>query len=249
MMPWSHLFNVEFLASFFILIKRLFSFSSLSAIIVVSSAYLRLLILLLEILIPACDSSTSAYKLNKQVDNIQWPYHTPSPILGNFPQNQSVFPCLVLVVASWPVDRFLRRQVRWSGTPLLFKNIPQFIVIHKVKCVSIVSDVDVFPECLCFIHDPATVSSLISGSSASSKPSLYIWNFSVQVLLNPSLGDFEDDLDSMWNELNCMVVRTFFGIAFLWECNANWHFPVLRPILSFTNLLTYWVKHFNSIIF
>ena len=96
--------NVEFQTSFFTLlfhiIKRLFSSSSLSAIRVVSTVYLRLLIFLPAVLIPACDSSTpafhmmySAYKLNKQGDNIQ-PCHTPFPIL-----NQSV-PCLVLTVAS-----------------------------------------------------------------------------------------------------------------------------------------------------
>ena len=83
---------------------------------VVLSAYLRLLIFLLAILIPACASSSpaflmmySAYKLNKQDDNIQ-PCHTPFPIW-----NQSVVPCPVLTVASWPAYRFLRRQVRWSG--------------------------------------------------------------------------------------------------------------------------------------
>ena len=83
---------------------------------VVSSVYLRLLIFLLAILIPACASSSpafhmmySAHKLNKQGDNIQ-PWHTPFPIL-----NQSVVPCPVLTVSSWRAYRFLRRQVRWSG--------------------------------------------------------------------------------------------------------------------------------------
>ena len=85
--------------------------SSFSAIRVVSSAYLRLLIFLRAILIPAYASSSpafliiySAYKLNKQGDNIQ-PWHTPFPIW-----NQSVGPCPVLTVASWPAYRFLRRQ-------------------------------------------------------------------------------------------------------------------------------------------
>ena len=55
----------------------------------------------------------SAYKLNKQGDNIQ-PWCTPFPI-----QNQSAVPCPVLTVASWPAYRFLRRQVRWSGIPPL----------------------------------------------------------------------------------------------------------------------------------
>ena len=89
--------------------KRLFSSSLLSAIRMVSFAYLRLLIFLPAILIPACASSSpaflmmySAYKLNKQIHNIQ-PWHT-SPIW-----NQSVVPCPVLTVASWPAYRFLRR--------------------------------------------------------------------------------------------------------------------------------------------
>ena len=106
-------FKPIFSLSSFTFIKRLFSSSSLSAIRVVSSAYLRLLIFLLAILIPACASSSpaffmvySAYKLNKQGENIQ-PWRTPFPIW-----NQSVIPCPVLTVASWPVYRFLKRQVR-----------------------------------------------------------------------------------------------------------------------------------------
>ena len=101
-------------------INRLFSSSSLSATRVVSSAYLRLLIFLLAILIPACASSSpaflimySAYKLNKQGDNIR-PWRTPFPIW-----NQSVVPCPVLTVASWPAYRFFKRQNRWSGFPSL----------------------------------------------------------------------------------------------------------------------------------
>ena len=101
-------------------IKRLFSSSSFSAIQVVSSAYLRLLIFLLAVFIPACASPSpvflmmySACKLNKQGDNIQ-PCRTPFPIW-----NQSVVPCPVLAVASWPAYRFLKRQGRWSGIPSL----------------------------------------------------------------------------------------------------------------------------------
>ena len=110
-------FKPTFSLSSFTFIKRLFS-SSLSAIRVVSSAYLRLLIFLLAILIPACASSSSAflvmysaYKLNKQGDNIQ-PWCTPFLIW-----DQSVVPCPVLAVASWSAYRFLKRQVRWSGIP------------------------------------------------------------------------------------------------------------------------------------
>ena len=133
-LPWSdgtrchdlRFLNVEFKPTFslssFTLIKRLFSSSSISAIRVVSSAYWWLLIFLPEILIPACASSSlgfhmmySAHKLNKQGDNIQ-PWCTPLPIW-----NQSVVPCPVLTVASWPAYRFLKRQVWWCGIPISFR--------------------------------------------------------------------------------------------------------------------------------
>ena len=52
-----------------------------------------------------------------------------------------------------------------------------------------------------------------------------------------------------WDECNCAVVWAIFGIAFLWDWNENWTFPVLWPLLSFPNLLAYWVQHFHSIIF
>ena len=127
-------FRQTFSLSSFTFIKRLFSSSLLSAIRVVSSAYLRLLICLPAILIPACASSSpaflmmySAYKLNKQGDNIQ-PWCTTFPIW-----NQSVVPCLVLTVAFWPTCRFLRRQVRWSGIPISFRIFHKFVVIHTVK--------------------------------------------------------------------------------------------------------------------
>ena len=96
-------FKPTFSLSSFTFIKRLFSSSLLSTIRVVSSVYLRLLVFLPAILIPASVSSSpvflmmySAYKLNKQGDNIQ-PWRTPFPIW-----NQSVFPCPVLTIASWP---------------------------------------------------------------------------------------------------------------------------------------------------
>ena len=101
--PNVELFKPTFSLSSFTFIKRLFSSSSLSAVRMVSSAYLRWLIFLPAILIPACVSSSpaflmmySAYKLNKQSDNIQ-PWRIPFPIW-----NQSVVPCPVLTVASWP---------------------------------------------------------------------------------------------------------------------------------------------------
>ena len=111
-------FKPVFSFSYFTFIERLFS-SSLSAIRVVLSMYLRLLIFLPAILIPGYASSSpvflmihSAHKLNKQGDNIQcWCTHFPI-------WKQSVVPCPVLTVASWPAYRFLPRQVRWSGIPI-----------------------------------------------------------------------------------------------------------------------------------
>src|SRR5574340_1021127 len=79
-------------------------------------------------------------------------------------------------------------QVSWeTGKVVLysisFKNIPQFVVIQIVKGFSVVNEaeVNVFQESLCFIFDPIDVGNLISGSSAFSKSSLYIWKFSVHI--------------------------------------------------------------------
>ena len=81
----------------------------------------------------------------------------------------------------------------------LLKNIPQFVVIHTVEGFSIINEaeVDIFLEFPWFFYDPTNVGSLISGSSAFSKSSLYIWKFSVHVLLKPVLKDFEHNLVSM----------------------------------------------------
>ena len=117
---WMLSFEPTFSLSCFTFIKKLFSFSSLSAIRVVSSAYLRLLIFLPAILISPCTSSSLAfhmmYSAIKQGDKIQ-PWHTPFPIW-----NQSVVPCLALT--SWPAYRFSQDagQVVWYSH--LFENFP-----------------------------------------------------------------------------------------------------------------------------
>ena len=97
----------------------------------------------------------------------------------------------------------------------LFKNFPHFVVIHTVKGFHMVNetDVDVFLQFPCFFYDPTNVGNLISGSSAFSKSSLYIWNFSVQVPLKSSLKDFNHNLTSMQNDHNCSVACTWFGHA------------------------------------
>ena len=186
----------------------------------------------------------SAYELNKQGDNVQT-WHTPFLIW-----NQSIVPCLVLIVAFWPTYRFLRRQVRWSDIPV-FLRIFQFVVIHVVQGFRAVNEaeVGVFLEFSCLFCDPTDVGNLISGPSAFSKTSLNIWKITVHVLLKLGLKNFEHYFTSMWDKCKCAVVWSFFGIAFLWDWNENWPFPVLWPLLSFPNLLAYWVQHFYSIIF
>ena len=75
----------------------------------------------------------------------------------------------------------------------LFKNFPQFVVIHTVKGFGIVkqAEADVFRELSCFFDDPVDIGNLISGSFTFSKSSLNIWKFTVHVLLKPSLENFE----------------------------------------------------------
>ena len=132
-------------------------------------------------------------------------------------------------------------QISWYSH--LFQKFPQFIVIHTVKVFGIVNkaEIDVFLELSCFFNDLADVGNLTSGSSAFSKSSLNISKFTVHVLLKPGLDNFEHYFTSMWHECNCAVVRAFFGIAFLWDWNENAPFPVLWPLLSFPEVLAYWV--------
>ena len=72
-------------------------------------------------------------------------------------------------------------------------------VIHTVKSFGIVNEVEVyiFLELSCFSYNPVNVGNLISGSSAFSKPSLNIWNFSVHILLKAGLENFENYFASM----------------------------------------------------
>ena len=80
-----------------------------------------------------------------------------------------------------------------------FKNFPQFVVIHTVKGFSIVDEAEVyvFLKFPCFLYDLMGIGNLISGSSAFSKSSLYIWKFSVHLLLKAILKDFEHYLASI----------------------------------------------------
>ena len=125
----------------------------------------------------------------------------------------------------------------------LFRNIPQFVVIHTVKGFKLVNkgEVDVFLESPRFFYDSVIVSNLISGSSAFFKSSLNICKFLVHVLLKPSLKDFEHNLASMWG------VKSYGNWNILWHClflrlelKLTFSSPV--ALLCFLNLLAKWVQ-------
>ena len=174
-----------------------------------------------------------AYKLNKKGDSIQ-PWRTPFPIW-----NQSVVPCPVLTIASWPAYRFLKRKVRWSGIPIS-QNFPQFVVIHTVKGFGIVkkAERDVFLELSSFamiqrmlaIWSQVPLPFLKPAWTSGSSQFTYCWSLTWRIL----------SITLLACEMSA-VVWAFFGTAFLWDWNENWPFPVLWPLLSFPNLLAYWV--------
>ena len=237
-LPWSdnegccyhNVFNVEFQASFFSpLSPSSRGSSSLSAIKEISSAYLKLLIFLLEILIPVGESSSlafcmmySACKLNKQGD-----IHS-HVILPKFePVHCSTKGSNCCFLTCIQISQEAGKVVWYSH---LFKIFSQFVVIH-ICCDPHSQRLWHISEAEVFLESP------------------FLMIHMDHVLLKPHLKDFEHYLASMWNECKCMVVWTFFGIAFLWYWNENWPFPVLWPWLSFLNLLVYWMKHYHNIIF
>ena len=165
--------------------------------------------------------------------------------------NQSFVPCLVLTAASWPVYRVLRRQVRWSGIPislrifhsLLWSTIQNFGIVTK-------PEVDVFLELSFFLMIQWILATWFLVSLPSLNPA---WTSGISQifteLLKPGLENFKQCFARVWNECNCAVVWAFSDTAFLWDWKENWAVPVLWPLLSFPNFLTYWVQHFHSIIF
>ena len=177
--------------------KPAFSVSSLSSrgslvllhFLPLKCYHLRLSVFLMAVLIPACDSSSpafrmmySAYKLKKQGDNIQ-PWCTPFPIW-----NQSIIPCPVLTVASWPAYRFLWRQVRRSSIPVSLRIFRSLLWSTQSRLWCNQAEVNFFLEVSCFFDDPTDVGNLISGSSAFSKFSLNTWKLLVHILLKPVLS-------------------------------------------------------------
>ena len=171
------------------------------------------------------------------------PWYTPFPIW-----NQSIVPYLVLTV----LTRI--RVSQWAGKVVwyshLLNNFPQFVVINTVKGFHVVNEaeVDIFLEFPCLVYDSVDVGNLIPGSFVFSKSSLYIWKFLVHILLKPRLKNFKHDLASMWNECSCVVVWTFFGIAFLWDWNETDLFQSSGHCWVF-QICSHWMEHFHSIIF
>ena len=97
--------------------------------------------------------------------------------------------CIHVSQEAGPVDWYFQ----------LLQNFPQFIVILTVEGFGIVkkTEIDDFLELSCFFDDAADVGNLISGSSAFSKSSLNIWNFTVHIMLKPGLENFEHDFTSV----------------------------------------------------
>ena len=124
-------------------------------------------------------------------------------------------------------------------------------MILTVKGFGVVNkaEVDVFLELSCFYDDPADVGNLISASSALSKTSLNIWKFSVPILLKPTLKNFEPYFASVLDECNCVVVWTFFGIAFLRDLEENWPFSSPVATAEFSKFVSILSAALHSIIF
>ena len=178
----------------------------------------------------------SAYKLNKQGDNIQ-PWSTPFLIW-----NQSVVPCPVLT-CFWTCKQISQEagEVIWHFQ--FFQNFLQYFVICKDFGIVTKSKVDVFLELSRFFNDPTDIGNLIPDSSAIYK-SRNIWKSMVHISLKPSLQNFEHCFASVWDECNCVVVWTFFGIGMKTDlfqsCSHCWVFKfavTLSATLSQHHLL------------
>jgi len=151
----------------------------------------------------------STYKLNKLGDNM---------LLSWFGSGLLFYVQFLLLLLD--LHRNVSRQIRWCGIPI--KNFPQFVVIHTVKGFDVVNkaEVGVFWNSLALLMIQQMLA-VWSSSSAFSKSSLNIWKFTVHALFKPDLENFEHYFANVWDECNCVVVWTFFCIAFLWDWNEK----------------------------
>ena len=180
---WMSKFKTTFSLPSFTFIKRLFCSSLLSVIWMVTSTFLRLLIFLQEVMIPACASSSpaflmmySAYKLNKQGDT--------KYILDIFLSQLGT--SLLFHIQFWLLLLDLHTNFsRDRSGGLVVPSLEEFSTVccdphSQTLCIVNKAEIDAFLELSCFFKDPENVGNLISGSSAFSKTSLYIWKFSVR---------------------------------------------------------------------
>ena len=172
----------------------------------------------------------SAYKLNKQGDNIHT-WHASFQIW-----NQSIVPCLVLTVASWPAYRFLRSQVRWSDIPIS-KNFSQFVVIHTVKDFSVVSvaEADIFWNFLAFsmIQQMLVIWSLVplpflnAAFTFGIYPFTYCWSLAWNIL---SITLLSCEVSAILRYFEHSLALTFFRIGMKTDlfqsCGHWWVFQI-----------------------
>ena len=149
---------------------------------------------------------------------LQYRRHGFNPWVGKIPLGKEMATHSSILV--WKIS-WIDGGAWWAIVHVVTSQtwLSDFTSLHIVKGFDIVNkaEVNVFLELSCFSVDPMDVGNLISGSSAFSKSSLNIWKFMVHVLLKPGLENFEHYFASVWDECNCAVVWTFFGIAFLWD--------------------------------
>ena len=140
--------------------------------------------------------------------------------------------------------RFLGRKERWSGIPTSV-SFPEFAVIHSQRlCMVNKAEVGVFLEFSCFFMIQWMLAIWLLVPLPFLNP---VWTYRITQFMYYWRLAWRNYFGSMWYECNCVVVEhslksPFFGIT------IKTTFPVLRPLLSFPNLLAYWVQHFNSII-
>ena len=143
-----------------------------------------------------------------------------------------------------------QEAVKWSDITIFLRTVHSSLWSTQSKALALVNEaeVDVLPEFSCFFYDPLDFGNLslvpvyflnpawISRGSGFT----YFWSLAWRILSITLLACEMGAI--LWYFL------TFFVISLLWNWNENGPFPVLRPLLSFPNLLAYWVQHFHSII-
>ena len=155
----------------------------------------------------------SAYKLNKQGENIQ-PWHTPFPILNQSDVHVWFYCCFLTCIQN---SQEAGKMVWYSH---FFKNFPQFVVIYTVKSFSVVCEADVFLKFPCFFCDPVDIGNLILGSPAFLNPAwtsesfrfTYCWSLAWRIL-SITLLECEMSATVQWFEHS--LVQTWF---ILWYC-------------------------------